>query len=149
MTSKLWIDIPNPRFPFEGVCTGGRPRPRQLQQARTAGIKMVVSLCSPSERDDYDEATLAAAFGMRYLNIPVAGPSDLTLANAQLLADALVNTPANPVLVHCISSNRVGALFALKAHQIDNLGIERSIAVGRLAGLTTLESEVRCILSGF
>ncbi len=149
MTPRLWIDIPNPRFPFDGVCTGGRPRPRQLQQARTAGIKTVVSLCSPSERDDYDEATLAAAFGMRYLNIPVAGPSDLTLANAKLLAEALRDAPASSVLVHCASGNRVGALFALKAGLIDGLAVERSIAIGRSAGLTTLESEVRCILSGF
>ena len=149
MTASIWIDIPNPHFPFDGVCTGGRPRPQQLRQARAAGVKTVVSLCSPSERDDYDEGTLAAALGMRYLNIPVAGPGDLTLASASLLAEALHDAPASPVLVHCASGNRVGALFALKAHLIDGLGIERSIAIGRSAGLATLESEVRCILSGF
>jgi len=149
MTANIWIDIPNPRFPFDGVCTGGRPRPQQLRQARAAGMKTVVSLCSPSERGDYDEGTLAAALGMRYLSIPVAGPTDLTLANAKLLADALGGAPANPILVHCASGNRVGALFALKARLVDGLTIERSIAVGRSAGLTTLESEVRCILSGY
>jgi uncharacterized protein (TIGR01244 family) len=149
MTTNIWIDIPNPHFPLDGVCTGGRPRPQQLRQARAAGVKTVVSLCSPSERDDYDEGTLAAALGMRYLNIPVAGPGDLTLANASLLAEALHDAPGSPVLVHCASGNRVGALFALKAHLIDGLTIERSIAIGCSAGLTTLESEVRCILSGF
>ncbi len=149
MTANIWIDLPNPRFPFDGVCTGGRPRPEQLRQARAAGMKTVISLCSASERDDYDEAALAAALGMHYLNIPVAGPGDLTLANARLLAEALCDAPASPVLVHCASGNRVGALFALKARLIDGLSIERSIAIGRSAGLTTLESEVRCILSGF
>ena len=151
MKPHVWIDVPNARFPFEGVCTGGRPRPEDLRQARNSGVKTVISLCAPSECDNYDEGALVTALGMQYLNIPVASPADLTLDKAKALAEALRearDSPVDgPVLVHCASGNRVGALFAIKACLIDGLTTEQSIAVGRAAGLTTLESEVRCVLA--
>ncbi|MFI4980834.1 MAG: beta-lactamase hydrolase domain-containing protein [Nevskiales bacterium] len=147
MTPHVWIDVPNARFPVEGVCTGGKPRPEDLRQARNSGVKTVISLCSPSECDNYDEGALVTALGMHYLNIPVAGPADLTLAKARALAEALLEMHDGPVLVHCASGNRVGALFAIKARLIDDLTTEQSIAVGRAAGLKTLESEVRCVLA--
>ena len=147
MNMNVWIDVPNMHFPFDGICTGGRPRPRHLHQARDGGVKAVISLCAPSECSDYDEASLVTGLGMRYLNIPVAGPGDLTLANARALADALRDARGGAVFVHCASGNRVGALFALKARYIDGLGVAQSIVIGRSAGLCTLESEVRCILA--
>ena len=109
---------------------------------------MVISLCAPSECDSYDEGALVTALGMRYLNIAVAGPADLTLAKAKALAEALRKARDAPVLVHCASGNRVGALFTIKACLIDGLSTEQGVAIGRSAGLTTLESEVRCVLAG-
>ena len=148
MKPHVWIDVPNARFPFEGVCTGGRPRPEDLRQASNSGVKAVINLCAPSECDNYDEGALVTALGMQYLNIPVASPADLTLDKAKALAEALREAHGAPVLVHCASGNRVGALFALKACLIDGLSTEQGIAIGRSAGLTTLESEVRCVLAG-
>ena len=148
MNSNVWIDVSCMRFPFKGICTGGRPRPQHLHQAQAGGVTSVISLCAPSERTDFDEGELVRTLGMRYLNIPVAGPSDLNLKNAKVLADALDEARGSPVFVHCASGNRVGALFALKARLIDGHAIEESLVAGRSAGLTTLEPEVRGILAG-
>jgi len=149
MTVSVWIDVPNLRFPFDGICTGGRPRPQHLHQARSGGVKLIVSLCALSEYCDYDEGKLAESLGMRYLNIPIAGPPDLTPANARKLADALHQVEGSPALVYCAGGNRVGALFALKAHFVDGLAPGASLAAGRSAGLTTLEPTVRYILTGY
>lgn len=149
MTASVWIDVPNVRFPFDGICTGGHPRPWHLHQARSGGVKLIVSLCALSEYHGYDEGELAESLGMRYLNIPIAGPPDLTAANARKLADALHEAKGSPALVHCASGNRVGALFALKAHFVDGLALEPALAAGRSAGLATLEPTVRYILAGY
>lgn len=141
------LDIPNACTPGNGLCTGGRPRPEHLQDAAEKGVRMVINLCPPSEAQDYDEAALVAQLGMHYVNIPVAGPADLTLKNAELLAAAMAEAGADyPVLLHCASGNRVGALLAVKAYCINQLSPAQALELGRRAGLTALEPAVRQIL---
>lgn len=146
-TVDLLLDIPNACTPGSGLCTGGRPRPAHLQEAAQRGVRTVINLCPPAEAVDYDEAALVTTLGMQYVNIPVAGPADLTLKNAQQLAVALAEAgPGHPVLLHCASGNRVGALLALKAHCIDLLPPAEALALGRRAGLRALEPVVRQLI---
>lgn len=150
MTSphELWLDIPNCRTPATGLCTGGRPRPEHLQAARDKGVRTVINLCPDTEAVDYDEATLVRGLGMRYVTIPVAGPTDLTLENARKLAAALADSGAgHPVLLHCASGNRVGALMAVKARFVDGLGADEALALGRSTGLKALEPFVTALLA--
>ncbi|MDI3259061.1 MAG: sulfur transferase domain-containing protein [Sinobacteraceae bacterium] len=147
MTTPPLLDVPNACTPQDGICTGGRPRPEHLRQAKERGVRRVVNLCPPNEACDYDEAAVVAALGLDYVNIPVAGPADLTPENARKLAEAIRDaSAAHPVFVHCASGNRVGGLFAIKARYVDGLDAERALAVGRSAGLTKLEPEVRKLL---
>jgi uncharacterized protein (TIGR01244 family) len=134
------IDIPNACTPASGICSGGRPRPEHLQAAKAQGVRTVINLCPPAEAGDYDEPALVADLGMAYVNIPVSGAADLTVAKAQQLAAALQD--AGPVLLHCQSGNRVGALMAVKARFVDGLSPEASLAAGRAAGLRALEPAV-------
>jgi protein tyrosine phosphatase (PTP) superfamily phosphohydrolase (DUF442 family) len=46
------------------------------------------------------------------------------------------------VLVHCGSSNRVGAVFALRA-KMNGANDEDALAFGKSAGMTSLESTVK------
>ncbi|MGB5737928.1 MAG: hypothetical protein WBM54_01160, partial [Woeseia sp.] len=75
----------------------------------------------------------------------IAGPDDVTFENAAKL-DALLAEFAGPVLLHCGSGNRVGALFALRA-KAAGASDDEAIAVGRAAGLTQLEETVRRTLA--
>lgn len=147
MSNKIFLDIPNCCSPSDGLCTGGRPQPQHLVQASERGVRRVINLCPHAEDPGYDEAGLVAQLGMQYVNIPVAGPGDLTQANAQRLADALAEGEG-AVLVHCASGNRVGALFALKTHYIDGKSIEEALADGRAHGLKAMEPTVRQLLGG-
>ena len=61
------------------------------------------------------------------------------------------NPPANEdgdkeddgeVLLHCASGNRVGALLALAAVQVDGASPEAALTLGRAAGLKSLEPVV-------
>lgn len=145
--NELWLDIPNCCTPGTGLCTGGRPRPEHLQQARDKGVRTVINLCPPAEACDYDEADVVGALGMHYVNIAVGGPADITVAKAEELARALAEySPGHPVLLHCASGNRVGALMAMKARFVDGKSAADALAEGRAAGLKALEPLVAQLL---
>jgi len=80
--------------------------------------------------------------GMTYVSIPIAGAADISEENARRLAEVL-DVGADPVVVHCASGNRVGALFALKAYYVDGKTPEEALALGKAAGVTRLEPVVR------
>lgn len=144
--SELRLDIPNACSPGSGLCTGGRPQPEHLRQAAAAGVKVVINLCPPAEAAGYDEAGVVQDLGMRYVNIPVAGPADLTPAKAEALAAALADAGDGAALLHCASGNRAGALLALKAFHCDGKSPAEALAIGRAAGLSALDGYVRQLL---
>jgi len=132
--------LPNARQPMEGVVSGGQPSPEQLVAARDAGFRTVINLRTPGEpgtgRDDVE------ALGMDYVSIPIAGADGLTLENTQAFVAALEEAK-KPVILHCSSGNRIGALMALKAFHLDSKSAEEALEIGKAAGLTRLEQAVR------
>jgi protein tyrosine phosphatase (PTP) superfamily phosphohydrolase (DUF442 family) len=82
---------------------------------------------------------------MVYVNLPIQGAAGLTEANARALARALAETP-RPVLLHCSSGNRAGAILALKAHVVDGLDAEAALQLARDSGVTKLEPALRAAL---
>ena len=141
------LDIPN-ACTLGGLCTGGRPAPEHLAKAADLGVMVVVNLCPPAESPGFDEAAVVASLGMSYVNIPVAGAGDLTPANVALLAAALEgHGEQHRALLHCASGNRVGAMLALKAKQIDGKSTAEALDIGRAAGLKGLEPVVMQLLA--
>lgn len=143
----LLPELPNAGQPFANVATAGRPSPEQFELAKRRGVTRVVNLCPHSEPCAYDEPALIAGLGLDYVNIPVAGAADLSEDNACKLASALDGLDGH-ALVHCASSNRVGALFAIKAATLDGKGVDEAIEIGRAAGLRAMEPAVRQLLGG-
>ena len=78
---------------------------------------------------------------MDYIALPIAGVDDITPANAAAL-HALLKERDGEVLLHCASGNRVGALLALAAVQVDGASPEAALTLGRAAGLKSLEPVV-------
>jgi len=119
------------------VYFGGQPTPDGLRTARERGIKVVVNLRSAGEVAalEFDEPALVAQLGMRYVSIPVTsatfGPS-----HADRLKTVLSETPG-PVLIHCASSNRVGAVWALYLYRHRDVPLADAIEHGRSAGLSS------------
>lgn len=139
-------------LPFAGeapgdVLTGGQPTAAHLDEARAAGFRTVINLRPADEPGQLaDPRAEVEARGMTYVHLPVAGAAGVTLENARTLAAALAKDGATPAIVHCASSNRVGALFALKARHLDGKGEEEAVEIGKRAGLTGLEAHVRSLL---
>lgn len=142
------IDIPNALMPRPDILTGGQPTPQQLEQARQAGYRTLVNLRPATEMSEWNEEEKARQLGLNYVAIPVAGASGLTDENVERLHRVLEDPAQYPLLVHCATSNRVGALFALYAARHEGMTPEEAIRFGKTAGLTSLEAEVRQRLEG-
>ena len=128
--------------PERGIVVGGRLDDARVETVRAAGIRQVIDLTPDAETPDFDEAAVVEDAGLAYANLPLAGAADLTRANV-LAFDRLVRGAERPVLVHCASGNRVGAMAALRAAWIDGASLEDAIAIGKAWGLKGLEGEVR------
>ena len=127
--------------PRPGLHTGGQPALDDLARLRAEGVRTVIDLRGPQEERGYDEAAEARRLGMEYVAMPIAGKDDLTPENAKAL-HALLKQREGGVLLHCASGNRVGALLALGAAQVDGASTEEALALGRAAGLKSLEPAV-------
>jgi protein tyrosine phosphatase (PTP) superfamily phosphohydrolase (DUF442 family) len=102
--------LANAGCPLPGVATGGQPAEEEFRRLAEAGYRTVVDLRAPDEPRGIDEPDVVRRAGMEYVNLPVT---------AQTLDDAtfdrfrsLMKDPAHrPMLVHCASANRVGAIL--------------------------------------
>ena len=97
----------------EGLARGSRPDANAVASLAGRGFRTVVSL----RRDDEERARVTAA-GMRYVEIPMKiGPFGAPVpTEAQVLAflDAVTDTAARPVYVHCKHGrDRTGVMVAL------------------------------------
>ncbi len=118
----------------------GQPDAETLATAREAGFVAVIDLRGEEEDRGIDEVAAVEALGMRYVSLPVHGADDVTFENAEEL-DRLLGEFDGPVLVHCASGNRVGALVALRASAA-GASDDEALAAGKAAGLTRLEPAV-------
>lgn len=135
------------RRPAPDVYTGGQPTPDALAALAAAGVRTVINLRLPGEAVGFDEAGEVERLGLRYVSLPVSGAEDLTPETVERFSRELESARAQgPVLVHCGSANRVGALIALdRARQ--GAPPEEAIAWGCRAGLTGLQPAVEQILA--
>lgn len=134
--------VADARSPEPGIVSAGRLQPDDIDRLRAAGIRHVVDLTPDAETPAFDEAAAVHAAGLGYDNLPLQGPPDLTRANV-LAFDAMVRNAPRPLLVHCASGNRVGAMAALRAAWVQGQPLEAAIETGRAWGLQGLEPAVR------
>ncbi len=139
------IDIPNARA-VDGVLTGGQPEPAHIEDAADTGYETVISFQPSDEAGAAELRERAEEAGIDYEVIPVAGAEGLTLQNAETFAEALEDAERD-VLVHCASGNRVGAMYALKAHFVDGASAEEAEDIGERAGMTSLSDAVNDVLA--
>jgi protein tyrosine phosphatase (PTP) superfamily phosphohydrolase (DUF442 family) len=127
------------------VYSAAQPSKEQLKQLSKADVKHVINLRGANEQD-WDEGEFVQALGMDYHALPISGAQDITVANARNLASLLKKLNGEPVLVHCASSNRVGALVAISAYE-EGLSVDEALEKGRRWGMKSLESKVRDVIS--
>ncbi|MDH4124277.1 MAG: sulfur transferase domain-containing protein [Gammaproteobacteria bacterium] len=127
--------------PVDGLIAAGQPNQRQLELVAQAGFQAVIDLRGENEDRGLDEAAILEELGLDYVVLPLSSPDAINMDNARLLDDILSDYNG-PVLVHCGSGNRVGALLALRA-SLRGADDAAALAFGKSAGLTGLEPVVR------
>lgn len=127
-------------LPDEGYLSTGQPDEAVLRSIAEAGFVAVIDLRTADEDRGIDEKAEAEALGLSYISLPVAGSDGINYENAEEL-DRLLTEFDGPVLLHCGSGNRVGALFALR-EKLHGASDEDALAVGQAAGLTRSEKTV-------
>lgn len=142
----LDLGITNASAKVDGVYCSGQPTEEQFAQLKSVGVARVVHLRAPIETGTGWEEAKAAELGIEFVRIPIGGAADLTPDNVSKLAAQLAGAKG-PVLVSCASSNRVGAMMALKSKIVDGKSAADALQVGKDCGLTKLESEVTELLA--
>lgn len=136
------LSLMNPQAVDGRVLTGGQPSKADLAYLKEQGFGTVINLRRAEEDFGYDEKADAESLGLAYVNIPISAADGVNGTMAAYLRSVINQTDA-PVLLHCGSGNRVGALYAMGAHHIDGKSIDEALAIGRSAGLTGFEPAVR------
>jgi uncharacterized protein (TIGR01244 family) len=134
--------IPAWREAAEGLYSSGQPQPGQWNRLAAAGLRSVLNLRPACELPGRDEAKEVAEAGLGYAQLPIADAASLDREAARGL-DTMLRQLAAPLLVHCASGNRVGALVALREAWFVGADAEVALARGRAAGLAGLEPQVR------
>jgi uncharacterized protein (TIGR01244 family) len=146
-SATLLLPIKNARIPMEGVLSGGQPTREQIEEAARAGYGTVINMRGESEPGFEWESQLVEELGMKYEQLPVTGKESLTREHIERLDSVLTAAlEKGPVLLHCASGNRIGAVLALRAAWVEKMDPEQALAYGRASGMTGAESLARELL---
>jgi uncharacterized protein (TIGR01244 family) len=131
-------------IPVDGLTSAGQPDEVAFGIFAEQGYTTVIDLRTAGEDRGMDEAKVVEGLGMEYISLPI-GRDDITFDSARSL-DQLIEETDGPVLVHCGSANRVGALLAL-SKSLDGADDETALDYGKNGGMTSLESKVKKALT--
>jgi uncharacterized protein (TIGR01244 family) len=122
------------------IYLAGQPSAEDLAAAKQLGIRTVLNLRKPSETPEVVEAKLVSDLGMHYVNVPWQGASELT-DEVFDRARAAIAGAERPLLVHCASANRVGAVWIPYRVLDEGVELEVAVAEAKSIGLKTAEFE--------
>lgn len=127
--------------PVDGITAAGQPDMAAFKVFADSGYVAIVDMRGPDEdRGMNDEKGVVEGLGLEYVAFPITSEDELSFDKAREL-DELIQSYDGPVLVHCASSNRVGAILALR-HSLNGASDEEALQYGRQGGLTRLEPVV-------
>lgn len=122
------------------LVTAGQPDREALEVFAADGFTTVIDLRGATENRGLDEASVVDSLGMDYINFEITDRNAISLDNARQLSELIAAAPG-PVLLHCGSANRVGALLAL-GKSLEGASDSEALDYGKSAGLRSLESRV-------
>lgn len=121
--------------PVDGIRSAGQPDAAAFKVFADAGYVAVIDMRGPKEdRGLSDERALIEELGMDYVALPITDRKQINVETAAEL-DRLLAGFDGPVLIHCRSANRAGAVLALR-HSLTGVSDDEALAFGATAGLT-------------
>ena len=125
--------IPNATFPEPGVMAAGQPTGEQIQLAAEDGYRTLLDLRPPEEPREFNEVLAARQNGLTYVNIPVTLDT-LGQATIDRFLEAMERAE-RPVLLHCGSANRTGAMIYAWLVLEKRVPAEEALKRAKAAGL--------------
>ena len=131
------------------VYLASQPTADDLAEAKRLGIKTVLNLRPDAELKGFDERAAVEAAGMTYVHIPIAGPDDLTDETFDKAREQLKKAE-RPLLLHCASANRVGAVWIPYRVLDEKVPLSQAVAEAHTIGLRTpaLEAKAKAYVLG-
>jgi uncharacterized protein (TIGR01244 family) len=106
-------DVPRIVCVDESFATAGQPKETAFAKLATSGFRSVLNLRTDSEGVDLArEREMAEKAGLRYISVPVA-PQSITSETVNAFISAVKEKTNHPMLIHCGSANRVGAMMMI------------------------------------
>jgi protein tyrosine phosphatase (PTP) superfamily phosphohydrolase (DUF442 family) len=121
--------------PYPWLLTGGRPDAGALAALAKAGVRDIFDLRDAYEKRGDDERTVATSLGLRYLPIPI-GAGDFNDTKFTAIRHHLIaHGPAQPMFIHGVSGDRVGAALLPWLVLDQGLGEDLALEMARALGL--------------
>jgi len=126
---------------LDKVFLAGQPSAEDFKLAKSQeGLKFVINLRT-SEEVEYDEAATLKGLGIEYLHLPVQSPAALKDEVFEKARKALVDKKNHPVMMHCASANRVGAIWLAYRVLDDKVPYEKALEEAKKVGLRSPDLE--------
>lgn len=127
---------------LDGLWLASQPSPEDLSEARERGLRTVLNLRRPAEQGEFDERAWVEGLGLTYLALPFGGPEELDDALFDRARELLAGAE-RPLLVHCASANRVGAVWVPYRVLDGGLELEEAVLEAHAIGLRSAELEAK------
>jgi len=125
---------------FGGIFLASQPSAEDFEYTKKGGIKTVINMRHHSENKEFDEQKLVTGMGIVYHNPAWNGPEELTDAKIDEVRQLLKSAP-KPVLLHCSSANRVGAIWLVYRVLDRGASVADATAEAKTVGLKSPDYE--------
>lgn len=126
------------------ISMASQPSAADFAEAHQWGVKTVINNRHASETPDFDEKAIVEGLGMTYISLPYNGEAELT-DEVFARARELFACAERPILMHCGSGNRTGALWLAYRALDAGLSLDAAIAEAKAVGLKSTAYEARAV----
>jgi len=116
------------------IYLAGQPSVDDFAIAKKDGIKTVINLRTPGEMR-FDEKGVLKGLGLEYHYLPFAAPDTLKDEIFEKSLEVLGDKKKQPVLLHCASANRVGAIWLVHRVLTDKVPFDKAFKEAKEVGL--------------
>ncbi|MBI1379739.1 MAG: hypothetical protein GC161_01480 [Planctomycetaceae bacterium] len=127
---------------FGDLYLASQPQASDLNQAQADGVRCVLDFRPEGEDRGYDEGALLAELGVPRTIVGFASAEELTDDVFDRARVALAEMP-RPLLVHCGSANRVGAVWIVYRTLDLGVDLEQAVTEAKTIGLRAPALEQR------
>jgi uncharacterized protein (TIGR01244 family) len=127
------------------IYLAGQPSAADFAIAKKEGIKTVINLRTPVEMR-FDEKGVLKGLGMEYHYLPFGPPNTLKDEIFEKSLKVLGDKKKQPVLLHCASANRVGAIWLVHRVLTDKVPYDKALREAKEVGLNSPPNEAKARL---